>query len=189
MRMKSMIFGAAICAGAAGTAYAQQQLIHHVGDRWVFVVSDSNLVDPSLIGQKVYFPVTTSRHVGVRVFVGEAAVCTGRYSGSVSAGLGSVEGRVIRLEQSDATFKNSHGEVYRRPTRVFLLEECRFGPVDLNAVPNTLAADREAHKVRDDEELDAITQDFLRSEEEACLRILAKRNAAPTPQAKRTYCP
>jgi hypothetical protein len=120
----------------APAAFAQEQLIHHVGDRWILSLADPSLVDPSLIGQKVYFPVTTARRIGLRVHIGGAAICEGKYSGSPAGGLVSVEGRVARLVPSEATFTNTRREVYRHATTVYLLRGCKFGPIDRNEVPN-----------------------------------------------------
>ena len=189
MRRSLGVLAVALGLAVSGTAVAQPQLVQRVGDRWVFAISASALVDRSFVGQKVYFPITAARNVGVAVLIGEAAICHGRYSGKVPDGLGSVEGRVTRLELSSARFKNTRGQEYRRATQVFALTGCKFGPADMNAIPKEMIADEQAEREREKAQMESDIEDVLRQEREACLKILAERNIPADPQSMRTYCP
>jgi hypothetical protein len=188
MRKVTKLLVATLSLAIAGAASAQTQLVHRVGDRWVFVISDSSLVHSFYTGQKVYFPTTTARQTAAGVRVGNAAVCYGRYSGSVSASVGSVEGRVVRLAPFEVTFKNTRGQVYRRATNLFVLSDCRFGPADLNVLPKTLVADEDAQLDREMETIDAEVREFLKKGDEDCLKTLKKYNQPDDRFSRNTYC-
>lgn len=184
MRLASKLLAATVALAIAGAASAQMQLVHRVGDRWVFALPDPTLVEARYIGEKVYFPITGARRIGTLIRIGNAAVCNGRYSGSVSAGLGSVEGRVVRLAPSEADFENNRGEVNRRSTAVFVLSNCKFGPADIYAVPKEMLDDDAAREAREIDASDRQVQEFIRY----CEDVRAGR-VRPTPeQEARNSC-
>lgn len=189
MRKRNRHFVIGLGLFLASAAPAQMRPVNQVGDKWVFAISDPSFVNSYFIGRKVHFPTTAARRTPLGVQIGQAAICKGGYTGEITESFGSVEGRVDRLQRSEAKFKNTNGQIYTRPTSIFVLSNCKFGPADLKAVPKRLVDEEEARRVRQRQTTEDDIQDVLRQEHADCLKILARRNIPASSAAIRSYCP
>ena len=179
---------ASACLGVAGTAFAGAPYITKAGDRYVFTLAMASSVDASLVGQKLYWPIAPTRLSGGRIFIGSAAVCSGKFTGNPVAEAVSVEGRAVRMERVTATEFNSNLNVNRRETfNVYVLTGCQFAAPNPDALPTWTPEQASAEHKRDMDEAWKQAEEQLGKERAVCIEKLAARGQA-TPDNIDAYC-